>query len=459
MPTYRRRSTVVTATPAQLFDWHGRQGAFHRLNPSFDPVRVLDRSGPGLGVGTTMELETRVGPIPVRWTAEHVACDPPHGFTDVQRGGPFTAWTHHHRFLAPDSGEGAVLEDEIEWAAPLGAIGAAVGGVQGRLERAFEFRHRRTLDDLRRLAPHWERPRMKVAISGASGLVGQALTHFLDAGGHAVVPMVRRRQQAGVYWNTAEQQVDTDALEGVDAVVLLAGESIAAAPWTDDNKARILDSRVRGVDLISRALARLGRAPSVLVSGSAVGVYGDSGDMVVDEGASVSDGTFLGRVGTQWEAAAQPAVDAGIRTVWMRTGIVLSAAGGYLGPMVPLFNAGGGGPQGPGTQAVPWIHLDDLVGLIYEALHDGRYVGPINGTAPTPLPQAEFARTLARVLRRPALVPTPAFALRMALGSHKAEELVLQGQHAVPAKALELGYRFTHPDLESALRFELGRSL
>ncbi|MBX2802724.1 MAG: TIGR01777 family oxidoreductase [Myxococcales bacterium] len=441
MPTYRLSTVIPTSTAAELFRWHARPGAFHRLNPPWDPVEVVERTGSGLEVGVRLTLRARVGPASVQWVSEHTACDEPHGFTDEQQSGPFRSWTHHHRFTDGPEGE-AGLTDEIHWEAPLGAVGAAVGGVQGRLERTFAFRHRRTADDLSRHAPYRERPRLRVLITGASGLIGRQLTAFLDAAGHEVV---------------AYRRGQTQDVSGFDAVVHLAGAPISDPRWDDDGKKLILDSRVKTTQTLVEQLLAASEPPRVVVSGSAVGWYGDAGDGVCAEEAPAGD-TFLAAVCRAWEAAAQPVAEAGIRLVTLRTGIVLSAAGGFLGSMLPMFRTGMGGPVGSGQQFLPWIHLDDHVALIHEILQNDAFEGPVNATAPQPVRQRRFATTLGRALGRPALAPAPAFAVRAALGRDKADELVLQGQRAVPARAQELGFRWVHPDLLPALRFELGRT-
>ena len=363
MPTYRLRSPIPSASPEELFDWHARPGAFHRLNPPWDPVRVVSRTGEGVSVGVELVLEARVGPASVRWTAEHTACERPHGFTDTQRNGPFAHWVHQHRFLAEAGG--TVLEDEIDWQAPLGALGAAVGGVHGRLERAFPFRHRRTRDDLGRHARHRDKPRLRVLVSGASGLIGTQLTAFLDAGGHEVTPIVRRRSEEGLFVDFQGGGLDPAALEGYDAVVHLAGAPIADGAWTDARKQVIRDSRVRSTEVLAKALAAAKGGPRVMISGSAVGVYGDAGDTMLTEEAPAGD-TFLAEVGRAWEAATRPAEEAGVRVVHLRTGLVLSAQGGILSTLLPMFRSGLGGPIGSGRQFVPWIHLDDELGLIHD---------------------------------------------------------------------------------------------
>jgi len=448
MPTYHL-STPVDATADDLYAWHARPHALHRLLPPWEDTRLVRREG-GLEAGAVTVLDTSIfGPVRVTWEAEHTWCERPTGFDDVQRRGPFASWVHRHRF---HDGE---LTDTVDWSPPAGAVALALAGgaLTDRIDRMFRFRHRRTVNDLaRRSEP------LRVAITGASGLVGTALTHFLTTTGHTVQPLVRDRSRLGegaIYWNVRDGEIDQQALEGVDAVVHLAGASIASEPWTAERKEVVTRSRVDGTRLLCEALARLERPPRVLVSGSAVGFYGDRGDERLTEASSRGDG-FLADVCAAWEDAATPAIDAGLRVVFLRTGIVQSARGAALATQLPLFRTGGGGPIGGGRQVVPWIHLDDLVYAIHYCLVTDSLRGPVNGTAPTPVPQRAYAKTLGRVLGRPAFVPAPAAAVRLALGREQADELVLSGQHAEPRALLDAGFVFALPQLEDALRFELG---
>lgn len=460
MPVFRLASPIATS-PDELFAWHGRPGAFERLVPPWEEVTVERRDEPLLADGAELVLRMKVAPgVTVRWVARHGEVRPPPSagepqFVDEQVEGPFASWRHLHRFLPRDGGSQIV--DEITWEPPGGAVlgWMAEGALTRRLERTFRFRHRRLQDDLARHQAFADRPRLRVAVTGASGLVGSALCPFLTSGGHAVDPVVRREAGSGeIAWMGGK--LDQEALEGVDAVVHLAGAPIHGKRWTPAYKETILRSRVEGTRQLCEALARLERRPSVLVSGSAVGFYGDTGDREVTE----SDGPgaqFLSEVCVAWEEATAPAREAGIRVVNLRTGIVLARRSGALATMLPAFEAGVGGPIGGGRQYVPFIGLEDLVGIIHQGLFDERLEGPVNATAPEPVQQRDFAHTLGRVLGRPSFLPAPAMAVRLAMGRQMANELVLEGQRAVPGKLLELGFPFRYPRLEEALRFELGR--
>jgi uncharacterized protein (TIGR01777 family) len=294
---------------------------------------------------------------------------------------------------------------------------------------------------------------VKVLVSGSTGLIGSALVSALARDGERVVRLVRspvEDREAELRWDPTGADLDAGRLRelGPDAVVHLAGESIGGR-WTAARKARIRDSRVQGTRLLSERIASLERRPGVLVCASAVGYYGDRGDEVLDE-SSRPGSTFLAQVTQAWEAAAEPARAAGIRVVNLRLGIVLSKRGGALGRMLPLFRLGLGGPLGSGRQYMSWVALDDVVDVIRHALVTATLDGPVNTASPNPVTNREFARTLGRVLGRPAVMPAPAFALRLVLGELGGE--LLGGQRVDPGRLLASGYEFRNPQLEPALR-------
>ncbi|MFN7147818.1 MAG: TIGR01777 family oxidoreductase, partial [Myxococcota bacterium] len=325
------------------------------------------------------------------------------------------------------------------------------GFARARSARMFEFRHQRTTEDLER---HAGRETLRVAVTGASGLIGTQLCAFLGTGGHRVERLVRREAGQGeIRWDPAAGKLDPAALEGVDAVVHLAGENVGQR-WTPAHKAAVLQSRVDGTRTIARALAQLDRKPRIFVSASAVGYYGDTGDTLVDESAPNGKG-FLAEVCRAWEASADPARAAGIKVVHPRIGVVLSGAGGALAEMRTPFSLGVGGPIGGGSQWFPWVAMDDTVGALHHLLYAG-LEGPVNVVAPAPVTQAEFARVLGKVLHRPAFLPLPGFAVK-ALFGEMGQGVLLAGQRVAPQRLLDSGYRFLRPELEAALRFELGR--
>jgi uncharacterized protein len=299
---------------------------------------------------------------------------------------------------------------------------------------------------------------MLVAVTGSTGLIGSALVRRLSDEGHEVLRLTRGEPTGPgqARWDPAGGTIDAAGLAKADAVVHLAGRSIAdTLRWTRRARREILGSRVQGTALLARTLAGLG-GPGVLVCASGVDYYGDRGDEALTE-ASSSGGGFLAEVCRQWEAAAEPARAAGLRVVHLRTGPVQTPAGGILARQLPLFRLGLGGRLGSGRQWWSWIALDDVVGIYRHALLDERAAGPLNATAPNPVTNAEHAAALARVLGRPAFLHVPAFAPRLALGRQLADELLFSSKRAYPAATEASGYVFRHPELEPTLRHLLGR--
>ena len=295
--------------------------------------------------------------------------------------------------------------------------------------------------------------RGKIAVTGASGLVGAALVAELTSQGFAVVRMVRRpaRSNGEAQWDPAGGTLDAAALAGVTGVVHLAGDNIASGRWSEAKKARIRESRVQGTELISAALAKLEPKPRVLVSASAIGFFGNRGAEAVDERSAAGEG-FLADVCQAWEAATAPARDAGIRVVNARIGVVLAAEGGALAKMKTPFLLGMGGRIGDGTQYMSWITLDDLVSALLFALDNEQLRGPVNMVAPAPVTNAELTSTLGRVLKRPTFLPVPKFALRLGAGAEMADEMLIGGARVVPAALQSHGFQWSHPTLEPALR-------
>jgi len=292
---------------------------------------------------------------------------------------------------------------------------------------------------------------MKVAITGSSGLIGSSLRRRL-AVDHTVIAVVRGVPGEGqISWDPATERLERADLDGVDAVIHLAGAGIADKRWTDAQKQTLLDSRVRGTGLLARTLAALDRRPEVLLSASAIGYYGDRGDAELTEASSRGEG-FLADLCEQWEQATAPAEEAGIRVAQLRTGIVLSRAGGALARQLPLFRFGLGGRLGSGRQYTSWVTLEDEVEAIRFALDTPGLRGPLNLTAPRPVTNGEFTATLGRVLHRPAVLPVPPVALRLVLGRQLADEAILAGQRVLPRALLDAGYQFTQPELEDGLR-------
>lgn len=455
MPQFVKK-TLIPAPPEEVFRWHARPGALERLSPPWDSVKLLERRG-GLEPGSRVTLSVGAGPLSRTWVAEHGPMSAGRMFSDRQLSGPFAQWDHVHRF--EPSGDGCMLEDRIEYELPFGIIGRALGSgfVRRKLESAFEYRHRVTASDIAAHLRCEGDKTMRILITGASGLVGTELKNFLTAGGHEVKTL-GRGSSADIQWNIERGQLDADSLEGFDAVVHLAGANVGER-WTKKHRESILESRVQGTALLCRALAKLKKKPQVLVCASAVGIYGDRGDEELDEHSSHGQG-FLASVCRSWESSCQSAIEAGIRVVNARFGIVLSPRGGALKKLLLPFKLGLGTNLGSGRQFMSWVSIDDAIGAIHHALVTPTLSGPVNVTAPAPVTNREFTRTLGRVLFRPVLwfLPWAATALPlMLIMGEMAQEMLLGGSRVLPRKLETSGYKFRHPTLESALRHVLGR--
>ncbi len=474
MKTYEfvKRSTIA-APAADLFAWFTRPGAFERLAPGWEPVQTLSRSGTAPQPGSRTAFTVGIGPFRRRWIAEHTACDPGRMFRDEQMSGPFARWVHTHT-VEPSGPDSCVLEDRVEYALPLGFLGSAfaAGYVRRKLDRAFQFRQRIAAQDVE-AHRRWSRAPLRILVSGASGLIGSALVPYLSAGGHTVVRLERAGRSSApspgrsappapslptqsITWDPSAGGLSPAALEGFDAVIHLAGENIAGGRWTAAKKSRIRESRVRGTKLLAESLARLGSGrPRVLVAASDIGYYCDRGDENLIESSPPGRG-LLPEVCSAGEAAAAPARAAGIRTVNLRIGVVLSPAGGALGKMLLPFRLGAGGVIGDGRQWMSWIALDDLLDTILHAVTDASFSGPVNAVAPHPVTNNEWTNLLGRILSRPTLAPMPAFAARAAFGQ-MADELLLASTRVLPERLLATRHPFRFLEAEPALRHLLGR--
>ena len=440
----------------ELFAYHARPGAFERLTPPWQKLRVVEQSG-GMKDGGRMVFDVWFGPVKRRWVAELGGYVENSQFTDHQAEGPFAAWDHTHRFLPRPDGASELL-DHVEYRLPAGRAADIVGGrsVTRQIERLFRFRHTRTLMDVRRHAVWAGEPRRTVAISGASGLIGTALGSYLSTAGHRVIKLVRGEPVGPeeVSWDPAAGRLDPADLAGVDAVVNLAGASISSL-WTSSQRKAIMQSRVQATETLATAIAQMDPRPAVFISASAVGAYGSSGGAAITEESPLGGG-FLADVCRAWEAAAAPVADLGVRLATPRFGIVVSGAGGAVAKMAPAFKAGAGTRLGDGNQWWSWVDLDDVLAALEWAMHDDELSGPFNVTAPEPVSNAEFTKTLGHVLRRPAVLAAPNGVVRRGFGG-MGEEMFLASQRAAPRRLNQRGFRFEFPELEPALRYELGK--
>lgn len=446
----------IEVSPREVYDWHLRPGAFERLTPPWEDVRVLERIG-GVEDGGRIVLQTHIGPRKVRWLAQHLDFQPGHCFSDIQVEGPFARWKHTH-LMHETTDHVCMLEDRIEYVLPAGRVGRwlASRSVKKRLEPMFAYRHATTQHDLLMRHPFADAPPMRILVSGSSGLIGSALTPLLTAAGHHVDALVRPGIDApGVRWDPQTGAIDASSAQGADAVVHLAGSNIGKERWTAARKAEICATRVEPTRLLCESLAKLNPPPRVLVAASAIGYYGSRGDEWLDERSEPGRG-FLPDLCAAWEEATQPARDAGIRVVNLRIGIVLSPRGGALQRMLLPFSLGMGGHLGSGRQYYSWIGIDDVIGAIYHALMCDSLTGPVNATTPQPVTMREFAHTLGRVLKRSAVATMPAPAVRLLFGE-LADAALLASARVRPMRLLQSDYHFRHESLEAVLRHLLGR--
>ncbi|MHC4943809.1 MAG: TIGR01777 family oxidoreductase [Planctomycetota bacterium] len=442
----------------EVFKWHAAPGVLERLLPPWEKVTIDSKQG-GIAEGGRVVFRIRKGPLLLRWVAVHKEYEEGRLFTDVQEEGPFASWKHFHRFL-PEGEDGCRLEDHVDYELPFGELGNTFMGdrVLKQLKAMFQFRHLQTRIDLSRHRRYNDAGPLRVAVTGATGLVGSAIASFLASGGHHVHPMVRRSPEPGreeIEWNPQAGRIDSAALEGLDGIIHLAGENIAAGRWNPVRKEAIFKSRVEGTRLLSKTLAKLEKRPRFLICASAIGYYGPQQDEMITEEHDPGEG-FLAEVSRAWEEAAAPARDAGIRVVNLRIGVVLSPQGGALAKMLTPFRFGLGGRMGTGRQYVSWIALDDLTGAIHHLMFQEDMEGPVNATAPEPLRQADMARTLGKILGRPTLSPLPEGVVRMALGE-MGQALLLEGARVMPSRLIENGFEFLYPTMEEALRAMLGK--
>ena len=436
-----------------VFDWHLKPEAIKRLIPSRHVVSV--ERFDGIHEGSRAELKIHLGPATKRWVARHTDIQPGKSFTDIQESGPFKSWKHRHSVI-PNGESSSTYSDEVRYELPFHPASSLVKGiVQRELEALFQYRHRVVLNDLS-LHKRYTSQSLRFAITGASGSVGSHLVPFLRAGGHRVQSLVRREPETPdeIYWNPAAREIDKESLEGVDVVIHLAGASILR-PWTRKNKSVLYGSRIDGTALISKTLAQLNRRPRVFVSASAIGIYGDRGSEEITESSDTTRDTFLGNLCNDWERAASPAIEAGIRTVFPRIGVVISGRGGALDLVARQFKVGLGGIPGDPETFVSWISMDDVVGSLYHLAMSPTVSGPVNVTAPAPIQWRHLAATLGGVMNRPSFWRVPEGVLAT-LGGQLAREVVLSGARVVPYVLENSGYTFLLPDLVDTLRHQLG---
>lgn len=451
------KRTRMNAPVETVFSWHEREGAIARLTPPWAPLKLISRFGEGIQKGVRVRFRIRIFKIPMPWVAEHVDYKINSEFKDRQIKGPFSIWEHTHRFI-PDGDSGTVMEDRVEFKLPFGILSNPFYGVAKKeFERMFSYRHRVLKYDLEHHSGKISKKR--ILVSGASGTIGSVLVPFLQTCGHEVIRLVRKKeglQKGELFWDPYKGHLDLDTAGHFDAVINLNGLDISRGRWTGEQKKKILDSRVIPTRLLVEKMKTLKKNPGVFISSSAIGYYGEGEDSLLTE-SSAPGHCFISDVCRQWEDEAGKAKTAGIRTVQLRIGIVLTPAGGALARMELPFKTGCGVMLSHGRQYMSWISMDDAISGILHILMNESIRGPVNLTAPNPVTNREFSKTLARVFSKKVFFRFPGFLARLLWGE-MGNETLLTSARVKPEKLLGNGFLFQHETLLPALRHILGRS-
>lgn len=460
-------SSPIQCEQRELFEYHARPGALNRLIPPWENVRIRQRSD-SLAVGSEVILTNSVMGMALQWHARHTELNPPYQFQDIQVTGPLKAWTHNHIFLQAEPGN-STLVDQIEYEPKFGFVGKlGEPWIAAKLKAMFAYRHLTTRSDIRLqqfLRPFAGGRVLRFGVTGSTGLIGRRLVDLISVLGHQAVRILRPdsiEQDADyplsaqkVVWDPRTGFSDRKVVEDLDAVIHLSGKGIASGRWTAANKQAIRNSRVAGTQALVKALRELSIPPRALVCASGVGIYGDRGDAVLDESASIGD-DFLANLARDWEAAAREYQSSGNRVVCGRLGVALHPQYGALAKLVLPFQLGLGGPMGDGKQFWSWIHVDDAAAAFLYLAMNPACSGAYNLVAPEQIDNRTFCGTLARVLHRPSLLPAPTFAMRLLLGE-MADAMLLSSTRASCQRLVDEGFPFRSETLEQCLRHVLGR--
>ncbi len=451
-----KKSTNINVPVEMLFRWHTTNGAIARLTPPWAPLKMVWRQGEGIKKGVKVRFRIRIVGIPMIWEAEHIGYKENEEFKDRQTKGPFSKWEHTHRFIR-DGDQRAIMEDHVSFRLPFGFLSRPLYGFAKReFERMFNYRHTILKRDLEQHAGKQKKKR--ILISGASGTIGCALVPFLRTCGHEVIRLVRKRTtllEDEIFWDPYKGDLDLEKAGPIDAVINLNGVDISRGRWTDRQKKKILDSRVIPTQLLSEKMMQLDHKPEVFISSSAIGYYGEGKGEKLSEHSETGD-CFISNVCKQWETASMTAQTAGIRTVQLRIGVVLTPSGGALARMLIPFKTGCGVKLSHGGQYMSWISMEDALSGILYILKENSINGPVNLTAPTPVTNIEFSNTLASVFLKKVRFTFPKFLIQLFWGQ-MGEETLLTSARVLPEKLLKNGFSFQHRLLLSALKHLLGR--
>ena len=448
----------ISAPAADVFAYHERVGAFQRLIPPWESVRVVSSKG-GIQNGDSVTIKMNLGLFKTLWEATHQEYQKNRQFVDVQVKGPLKFWKHTHSFRSLDTHQ-TNLKDTIQLELPFGYVGRSLvyPKVLKKLNKLFTYRHAITQNDLKDWMELKSFPASKVAITGGNGLIGSELAVFLKAQGHEVVILSRSGKSnvygvPGVRWDPFKKFIDAKSLSDVDCWIHLAGENVSKGRWTKKRIRKLKDSRVISTKFLVEFILNQKILPKVFITASGAGYYPSSSELMTED--SENGKGILAGICSAWEDASSPLIGTSIRRVVLRTGIVLSKKGGALGKLLPIFKMGLGGPVGTGKQFWSWIAMEDLMRIYNLAAKDPKIEGIYNAVAPNASMNKEFADVLGSALRRPALIRTPSSVLKIALG-RMADDALLASQNVSPERLIDSDFNFNFPDLELAVSHCLG---
>jgi uncharacterized protein (TIGR01777 family) len=456
--------SLMPVSREAAFAYHEWPGALGRLLPPWQSVTASPPTD-GLRDGSQVRLTLRMLGFPLHWLAVHEGYHPPDLFVDTQASGPFASWRHEHHFLEGPTPGTSILEDQIAYRLPLAFASHPLAGrwVDRQLASMFAYRHRITESDLLRQSHLSVHRGKRVAVTGATGLIGTVVCQLLEAIGCHVVPVVRTREAVSrlpshpdsLQWDPTRGLLEPEKASGLDAVIHLAGKSLASGRWTGKIKEQMWSSRVDATQVLASQLASLDEPPKSFVSASGVGIYGDCGDRWCTEDAPSSE-DYLGRMALQWEGASQPLRNRGVRVAQGRLGIVLSPQGGALHAMLPIFRCGLGGRLGTGDQYWSWVERSDAAAAFVHLAMDSRCEGPFNISAEAPETNRRWTQAIGEALQRPTVLPAPAFALRWVMGAEMAESMLLCSTRADGSRLRRTGFQYAFSGLAETLRYCLG---
>jgi uncharacterized protein (TIGR01777 family) len=456
--------SLMPVSREAAFAYHEWPGALGRLLPPWQSVSATPPSN-GLKNGSQVRLTLRMFGIPLQWLAVHEGYNPPKLFVDTQASGPFASWRHEHHFLEGPTSDSCILEDQITYRLPLAFASHPLAGrwVDRQLASMFAYRHRITQSDLLR-QKQWAAHRgMRVAVTGSTGLIGSVVCQLLESIGCEVIPVVRPSKttpptpvhREALQWDPATGLFEPEKASGLDAIIHLAGKSLASGRWTAKNKEQMWSSRVDATQVLARQLASLSEPPKSFVSASGVGIYGDCGDRWCTEDGPVAE-DYLGRMAFEWETASELLRSRGVRVAHGRLGIVLSPQGGALKAMLPIFRCGLGGTLGAGEQYWSWVERSDAAAALVHLALESKCEGPFNISAETPETNRRWTQAIGQAVRRPAILPAPAFALRWMMGTEMADSMLLCSTRADGSRLRSTGFQYAFKGLDETLRYCLG---